>query len=137
MIFHLANRFQIENNMDRLGTICHPILHPKGSKMAEERYGNLGQGKVWKHFNQRGMETFPKKGMETFRFFTATCYQTKNDTRPYIYIYDCFQKLLTLAPETMNPSAELFRNLPPSFRIASAVREKQNPCIREFVNSFR
>ena len=58
-----------------------------GLQIAEERYGNLEQGKVWKHFNPRGMETFPKKGMETFRFFTATCYQTINDTRPYIYIY--------------------------------------------------
>ena len=44
-------------------------LYPK-------RYGNLDQGKVWKHFFPRGMETFPKKGMETFSFFTATCYQT-------------------------------------------------------------
>ena len=45
----------------------------------------------------------------------------------YIFMKTCdrttFQKLLTLAPETMNPSAELFRNLPPSFCIASAVKE--------------
>ena len=39
-----------------------------------------------------------------------------------LFTPDRFQKLLTLAPETMNPSAELFRNLPPSFRITSAVQ---------------
>ena len=36
---------------------------------------------------------------------------------------DGFQKLFALAPETMNPSAEFFGNLPASFRIASAVQE--------------
>ena len=36
---------------------------------------------------------------------------------------DDFQKVFALAPETMNPSAESFRSLPPSFRIASAVQE--------------
>ena len=43
--------------------------------LIKERYGNI--------FSM-GMETFPKKGMETFSFFTATCYQTKKGTRPYV-----------------------------------------------------